>query len=634
MKLPKDLLVTVGRGTLILNALIALYTAGFGLFSAMDQRGIHWLLLSVSLFLLYKPKEGLNIIYKKIFYSMNLIFILGALISGVYLLMFWEDRTLRLGVSSVWDFVMAIVMIVIVLEATRRKTGNALTMVTLFFLAYAIYGPYFPGITAHSGVTLERLSNFLYFTTEGIFGIPLGISATFIIVFVLFGSFLEKFGGGQWFIDISYALTGRFRGGPAKTAVVSSGLMGMLSGSPVANVATTGTFTIPLMKKVGFNGRQAGAIEAVASTGGMITPPIMGAGAFIMAEYLGVPYMEIAAVAIIPAFLFYVALLLNVDSLAVKQGIVGMEKSQLPKVKDVMKTRGHLALPLLFLIIMILIGWSPMKAAFWSIIVSIIIAFYKTITKPTLKSILQALENGSNEVISIAAACASAGIIVGVISISGIGAKISFALVDLSQGNVLLALLLTMLITIVLGFGMPPTAVYIILVAIVVPPLVDLGVTPIGAHMFLFFFSTIAALTPPVAITAYAAAAIAKSDPNKTGITAFRLGILAYIIPFIFVFSPSLLLQGSTASIVIAIFTAILGVCCLVAGIEGYLLMRWKAIPRVFLVVTSLLLLDDGWKTDMFAIAGVILAILIQKVSTTSWSSGSSMLLKKYKHSD
>jgi TRAP transporter 4TM/12TM fusion protein len=615
MKVPKDTLIWIGKGALIVNSIIALNTAGFGQFSAMEQRGIHWLLLSLSLFLFYQPKEGLHSSYRKVLYSTNFLFIIGALVSGIYLLMVWEDRTLKLGGNLLWDTVMGIIMLVIVLEATRRKTGNVLTIVTLFFIVYALFGPYFPSFMSHRGLSVERLTNFLYLTTEGVFGIPLGISATFIIVFVLFGAFLEAFGGGKWFIDISYALTGKYRGGPAKTAVISSGLMGMLSGSPVANVATTGTFTIPLMKKVGFKGKHAGAIEAVASTGGMITPPIMGAGAFIMAEYLGVPYTDIIVVAILPALLFYLALIFSVDALSVKQGITGMKKSQLPRVKDVMKSRGHLALPLLFLIVMVTVGWSPMKAAFWSILLSILIAFYKSTTKPNLKQILNALESGSKEVISIAAACASAGIIVGVIAITGLGAKLSFAIIDLSQGSIILALLLTMIITIILGFGMPPTAVYIILVAIVVPPLVDLGVTPLAAHMFLFFFSTLAALTPPVAITAYAAAAIAKADPNQTGFASFRFGILGYIIPFMFVFSPSLLLQGETLDVILAVITAIIGVGCLVGGVEGYFLTRWKPIPRIFLVIASFLLLDSGWVTDLLAVGGILLAILIQKVS-------------------
>lgn len=609
-----NILPITGKWLLVLNGLIALYTAGFGQFSAMDQRGIHWLLLSVSLFLLYQPKEKFNPSYKKILYSTNFLLLIGAVISSVYLLLIWEKRALTVGVSTVWDTIMGITMIIIVLEATRRKNGNVLTMVTLFFIIYALFGSYFPQVIAHRGVSVERLTDFLYLTTEGIFGVPLGISATFIIVFVLFGAFLEKFGGGKWFIDVSYALTGRFRGGPAKTAVVSSGLMGMLSGSPVANVATTGPFTIPLMKKVGFRSNQAAAIEATASTGGMITPPIMGAGAFIMAEYLGVPYSDIIYIAILPAVLFYFTLLLSVDALSVRLGITGLDKKQLPNVKDVMKARGHLSLPLIFLITMIVVGWSPMKAAFWAILISIIIAFYKSETKPSFKQLLGALENGSREVIGIAAACASAGIIVGVISVTGLGAKLSFAIVDLAQGSILLALILTMVITIVLGFGMPPTAVYIILVAIVVPPLVDLGVQPIAAHMFLFFFSTLAALTPPVAITAFAAAAIAKANPNLTGMTSFRLAIIGYIIPFMLVFSPSLLLQGEIPEVILSIITALIGVGCLVAGIEGYLFTNWNKGARLLLVISSLLLLAGGLKTDLIALFLILVSVALQKV--------------------
>ncbi|SFR00464.1 TRAP transporter permease [Desulfoscipio geothermicus] len=603
----------IGRILLIINSIFALYTAGFGLLSATAQRGLHWLFLSVSLFILYQSTSKEKPLWGKRFSTIwNTLVLCGAFSSGIYLLAVWQDRVLKVGATPIWDTFMAVVMIVVVLEATRKTTGKFLMITALLFIAYSLLGPYFPAPLGHRGQSLERLVNFLYFTTEGIFGIPMGISATFIIVFVLFGSFLEKFGGGKWFIDISYALTGRFRAGPAKTAVISSGLMGMLSGAPVANVATTGTFTIPLMKKVGFKSHLAGAIEAVASTGGMITPPIMGAGAFIMAEYLNIPYTEVAAAAIIPAFLFYFSLMLGIDSKAVKEGIVGIEAKQLPKISDTIKKRGHLAIPLISLIGMILIGWSPMKAAFWSTILSILIAYVSPKTRPNMEKILQALENGSKEVISIAAACASAGIIVGVIAITGLGAKISYTLIELSNGSIIIALILTAIISIILGFGMPPTAVYIILVSILVPPLVELGVMPIAAHMFLFFFSTIAALTPPVAITSYAAAAIAKANPNRTGVASFRLGILAYIIPFMFVFSPSLLLVGTPETITLSILTSTIGVCCLVAGMEGFLFFKWGWITRVLLAISAFLFIDGGWVTDVTALTGVMIAFLIQ----------------------
>lgn len=603
----------LGGGILIANSLFAIYTAGFGLLSAIEQRGIHLLLLSLGLFLMYKPKDGSSLRSKVISRCINFLFLGSCLVSGVYLLTVWEDKVFRIGGSTTLDTIMAVLMIVVIIEATRRTTGKALTIIVVMFLAYAVWGNYIPGILSHSGMSVERLSNFLYFTTEGIFGIPLGISATFIIVFVLFGAFLEQFGSGKWFIDVSYALTGKYRGGPAKTAVVSSGLMGMLSGSPVANVATTGTFTIPLMKKVGFSPKHAGAVEAVASTGGMITPPIMGAAAFIMAEYLNIPYKSVIIAAIVPAFLFYLALLLSVDSLSVKNKLVGLDKSELPKLGSVMKERGYLSIPLLFLIVMISSGWSPMKAAFWAIIITCLIGYISPSNRPNIKSLGTALLNGSKSVISVALACASAGIIVGIISITGLGAKLSFALIDLSQGSILLALFLSMIIIIILGFGMPPTAVYIILVAILIPPLVDLGVSPLSAHMFLFFFSTLAALTPPVAITAFAAAAIAKAQPNETGFASFRLGILAYLIPFIFVFSPELLLQGTPTKIILAIISAIIGVCCLVASIEGYFLMNWNYILRIPLFLAAILLLYSGWITDISALFIIIISFYSQR---------------------
>ncbi|GAF21165.1 TRAP transporter permease [Shouchella hunanensis] len=603
----------LGAIILIVNGLFALYTAGFGMLSAMDQRGIHWLLMSVSLFLMYEPKKELSKVQQTISETVTFLFIMMASISGVYLLIVWEQRVLTVGTNTIFDLLMAITMIVVVLEAARRSAGKVLMLITLAFLAYALLGPYFPEPFDHRGQSIERLSTFLYLGSEGIFGVPMGISATFIIIFVLFGSFLEKLGGGKWFIDMSFSLTGRFRGGPAKTAIFASALMGMLSGSPVANAATTGNFTIPLMKKIGFKGYQAGAIEAVSSTGGMITPPIMGAAAFIMADYLGMPYQQIALAAIIPAVLFYVSLLLRIDSIAYKRKMWGLPKDQLPPIKETLLKRGHLAIPILFLLVMIAMGRSPINSAFWSIVIGVLISLLSKETRPSFRVLTHSLRAGSQNVMTIAAACAAAGIIVGVISITGLGVTISSVLLSFSQGNVGIALVIVMLITIILGFGMPPTAVYVVLVSILIPPLVQLGIPPIVAHMFIFYYSTLAALTPPVAITAFTAAALARADANQTSIEAFKLGLLAYIIPFMFVFSPALLLQGSASEIVVSSITSLIGVCCWVASIEGYLVRRWSWLNRGIFLLAAILLMFGGVTLGALAIGLIGLAFVIDK---------------------
>ncbi|MHB1393671.1 MAG: TRAP transporter permease [Clostridia bacterium] len=598
---------TLIKVLLVVTSLIYIYTAGFGFFSAMSQRAILLALLTPVIFLTFKKGENK---FNKV---INIILSLAIFAANFYVIMVWQDRILKSGSVPIQDIVVGSIVVLILLEATRRSTGWFLTLTAAFFLVYGLFGPYFPGFLAHRGESWNRLINFLFMTSEGIYGIPLGIAATFIIIFVIFGSFLEAFGGGQWFVDTAYAITGRYRGGPAKTAVVASALMGMISGAPAANVATTGTFTIPLMKKVGYKPHVAAAIEAVASTGGMFTPPIMGAGAFIMAEYLEMPYSNIIIAAIIPALLFYLALMLIVDAQAVKNNLKGLHPSELPKLYVVMRERGHLGLPVIMMIVAIVIGWSPTKAAFWATVLTLVVSSLSKVTRPNAEKFISALENGARQTVPIVIACATAGIIVGVISITGLGAKLSYTLIQLSNGNMYIAAFLTMVISLILGCAMPPTAVYIILAAILVPPLANMGIAPIAAHMFIFIFSSIGALTPPVAITAYTGAAIAGADPNLTGVTAFRFGLSAYIIPFMFITDPSVILQGSMSQILSTVPTATVGVLCLVACVEGYFIKRWNHVSRVLLGVASLLLLFPGLKTDLAGLGLIIAAWLINR---------------------
>ena len=589
---------------LILSSLIFFFTCGFGSFSTLTQRALHWLFMSTAAYLVLETKT----IRGK---SGKIFMAAAAFASSLYVLLTWRQRIFGIGDISNLDMIMGILALAVLILAIKLTVGWGLTITASFFLVYALFGPIFPGFLGHSGVKLSRLINFLYLTAEGIFGVALGISSTFIIAFVIFGSMLSGLGGGEWFVDLAYALTGRYRGGPAKTSVVASALMGTVSGSPVANVVTTGTFTIPLMQKIGFQPKIAAAVEAVASTGGMFLPPVMGAGAFIMAEYLNVPYLSVAKAALIPAVLFYISLFLITDIRAVKADLKGLPPEELPDIKDALLKRGYHGLPLLFLIVFIIAGWSPLRVAFWATVLAIVIALI-SMRDPAkwFKNVIEAFYQGSKQTVPIAVACAGAGIIVGVIGVTGLGTKIASGLISFAHGNLLLGLVLTMISAIILGTGMPITAVYIILAATLVKPLVSMGAEPLSAHMFIFLFAAVAGLTPPVAITSYTAAGIAKTSPTEVAVRGFIYGLPGYIIPFIFVFSPELLMVGTPLSIILAIITAIFGICCLVAAIEGYFLGKWSAFSRVLLFGLAILLLKPGFLSDLTA-AGIVTLLFL-----------------------
>lgn len=596
-------------GLLILTSLVFLYTAGFGTFSAMTQRALLMALLSpLAFFSLKKKDESKGTIF------FNTCLALAIMAVNIYVLMVWQDRVMKVGEIPVIDVIMGSLLVLLVLEATRRTNGLFLTLTAVFFIIYALFGPYFPAFMAHRGESWSRLVNFFFMSTDGIYGVPMDVAATFIIVFIIFGAFLEAFGGGQWFVDLAYSIAGRFRGGPAKTAIIGSGLMGMISGSPAANVATVGTFTIPLMKKVGYKDYEAGAIEAVASTGGMFTPPIMGAGAFIMAQYLEKTYSAICVAAIVPALLYYLALMFVVDARAVKGGLVGLPQEQLPSFRKVMRERGHLGIPIIFLIAVIILGWTPMRSAFWATILTIVTSFLRKLTRPSKKQILAALENGSKQSVQIVITCAAAGIIVGTFLITGLGAKLSYTLIAFSHGNLYLAAFWSALIAILLGCAMPPTAVYIILVTILVPVLTQLGATPIAAHMFIFIFSCVGAITPPVAIAAYCAAALANSDPNKTGWLAFRFGLPAYIIPFMFIAVPAVIMQGNTTDVLIAVGAETIGILAIVGAMEGFMFIHWGKVARWLLGAAAILLLFPEVISDLIGLALIVVAFLLNQI--------------------
>ncbi|KXS49328.1 MAG: TRAP transporter, 4TM/12TM fusion protein [Halanaerobium sp. 4-GBenrich] len=589
-------------------SLFHLYTAGFGVLLALKQRAVHLGFIFTLIFLLYPTLKHKK--ENKLLLTFDMILALASIAISSYIIINYESLVHRAGMYTQLDQFMAILAIIIVLEGTRRALGPELPVISILFLLYAHYGQQMPGMLAHRGYSWSRIASHMYFTTEGIFGIPLGVSATYIFLFLLLGAFAKRTGLGDLFIDLALSLTGRTTGGPAKAAVVSSGLMGSISGSSVANTVTTGSFTIPLMKKVGYNSQFAAAVEAAASTGGQIMPPIMGAAAFIMAEFIGVPYVTIAKAAILPAILYYITVGLMVHFEAKKQGLEGMSDDLIPKFLTVLKTRGHMIAPLIIIFYYLFKGYTPLRAAFLGIIVSYALSFLKKDTRMGLQDLLDTLREGAISALGVAAACAAVGFIVGVTTLTGLGLKFTSLTVALANGNLFMALFFTMVACTILGTGLPTTATYIVLATMAAPALTQLGVPILAAHLFVLYFGVVADLTPPAALAAYAGAGIAGSNPLKTGLTAVRLAIAGFVVPFVFAYSPSLLLINTTAVQVILITgSSIIGVFSLAAAVLGYLNRKTTIIERILLLGSSLGLLIPGWQSDIIGLSllGIVL---------------------------
>ena len=591
-------------------SLFQLYTGGFGIFSSMIQRSVHWTFMSVLAFLVYRGRKNSERTTPSI---VDIFFALLALFAGLYIFFNWEAVVDRMGMPIERDIVVGVIMIIVVLEATRRAVGAALAYTALAFLLYAYLGPWMPGIFSHKGYSIERLAGVMFTSTEGIYGIPIAVSSTYIVLFVLFGAFLSKCGGGRFFIDFAFSLTGRRRGGPAKAAVLSSAFMGTMSGAAVANVVTTGTFTIPLMKRTGYPAVVAGAIEAVASTGGQIMPPIMGAAAFIMAEFTEIPYIIIAKSALIPAMLFFFAVYLMVDNQAKKMGLKGLPKEELPSFGGTVVWGGHLFIPVVVLILMLVKAYSPMKSVFWGIVLIVVVGMLRGTTRVHPWKLIEALALGARNAVTIATACASAGIIVGVISLTGLGLKFSDSLISLSGGNMFLALFFTMIASLILGCGMPTTAAYVVLAALAAPVLIKLGVPVIAAHLFILYFGCISTITPPVALSSYAGAGLAQANATKVGNTAFKFGIVAYIIPYMLVIGPGLLMEGGPIQIVGSLISACLGVIAFSAGMQNYLKRQCRLWERLLLLFAGFCLLFPGIKTDILGAVLLLTIWLLQK---------------------
>ena len=609
----------------ILMSAFHLFTSWHGTLLAMKQRSLHLIFAFTLGFALYpgfkkSSKDKIDI----------MDWVLMILSIGVWGYIFFNVEAIALkgGQMSTTDMVLGVLAVLLTLEVTRRVVGPELPIVTIVFLLFAYFGRSLPGVFAHRGFNVTRIVSHMYMTTEGIMGTPLGVSSTFVFMFILFGSFLDKTGVGEFFIDFAYALTGSTRSGPAMTSVLSSGLMGSISGSSVANTVTTGAFTIPLMKSVGYKPHYAGAVEATASTGGQIMPPVMGAAAFIMADFTGFPYISIVKAAIIPAVLYYIAVGTMVHLEACKLGLKGMPRESLPKVSNILRKQGYLTLPLIAIIFMLIKQYPPTMAALTGIIIGVVVAFAASLIKKddsfTPKDILGAMEAGAKGAVGVACACACAGMIVGVVTLTGFGLKIAEVIVLIAKGKLIPTLFLTMIASIILGMGLPTTAKYIVLATMAVPAITKLGVNLMSAHLFILYFGVVADVTPPVALAAYAGAGIAGANSMKTGIQAFKLAIGAFIIPYIFVINPHLIMVDSVAGTTVnwlpitaaipTIITALIGTICLAGTVESYLFGNLRIWQRVILLGAAFALLDPKLLTDAIGLGALAVIFVTQKL--------------------
>lgn len=592
-------------------SLFHLYTAAFGLLPAMYQRAIHWMFMGSLIFLMYpttksRPKNRID--------PWDWVFAALLAAACLNILLNWDAIAMREGMPTNSDIYLGTMMILLVIEAGRRSMGWPLPIVAIIAMIYGIFGQYFPGVLAHGGFPLSELAPFQYLRTDGIFGVPLGVSASFIFLFVLFGAILNVSGAGQFFIDLAVALTGRSQGGSGKAAVVASLLMGMVSGSSVANAVTTGAFTIPLMKSSGYKPNFAGAVVAASSTGGQVMPPVMGAAAFIMAQFLGISYWDIVVAAAIPATLYFISIIAMVHFRAGKRGMKGLPADQIPNAKKVLKEGWNLLIPIITLVVFLSLGYSAVKAVFWSIVLMIGASWFgRKENRMTPKKVLFALIDGGIGAVEVAAACACSGIVIGVIGITGIGLAFSSFVISLSQGILPFALILTMIGSIILGMGVPTTAQYIITSTLAAPALYQMGVPLMSAHLFCLYFGVLADVTPPVALATYAAAGIAKSKVLKTGFTALVTAAAGFIVPYMFIYNPHLLFQGSTINIVLSTGSALMAIIGLSAGVQGYYIAPLSIVERVLLLAVPFMLVDPRLITDILGLVILVGVFFLQK---------------------
>ncbi|WP_207462288.1 TRAP transporter permease [Azospirillum sp. SYSU D00513] len=631
-------------GLLVVLSLFHYYTAGFGLLSEVVHRGIHLAFVLGLVFLVFPfsrrghdrpPRVGpfrpLGIGWP------DWLLAAGAVAAALHVpLIPLDDLAFRVGNPTLTDVVLGGTLVLVLLEATRRSVGWPLPVIALLFMGYALWGPVMPSILVHPGATVPQLIDHLYLTSQGVYGIALGVVATYVFHFVLFGVFATRIGLGQLFLDCAAWVAGRFAGGPAKVAVLGSALFGMISGSSVANTVTVGSLTIPAMIRLGYQRHFAAAVEATASTGGQITPPIMGAAAFLMIEFLGLPYTTIILAAVVPAFMHFFGVLVQIHFEAKRNGLRGLRPDEMPDLKAAFRRDWPTAIPLVVLVGVLMAGYTPYMAAFWGITLCIAVGLLNPRKRMSVGEILDGLRDGAKYALAVGAAAATVGIVVGVVTLTGVGFKISFIVTSTAgemaawaggflpaglftpQGLTLLfTLIMTGMVCILMGCGIPTTANYIIMATIAAPALGLLGVAPIVAHFFVFYYGVLADITPPVALAAYAAAGMAGADPFRTGNTAFRLGLGKVLVPFVFVFSPSLLLvvPGFTwTDFLLAFIGCLVGITCLGAALSGWLLTRTAAWERALLAAAALLLVAPEFYSSLLG-GLLILPVLIRQVA-------------------
>lgn len=589
-----------------------LYVAGFQAIDANVFRPAH-LALGLSLTYLVTPATKKSSRKKIPWYDWVLAVL--AAVPNLYIIINYEEIASRVGIVTTLDVVMGLIMIVTILEAGRRCVGPVLTGIAVFFILYAVLGKYFPGVMAHRGVSVSGLVRHMCMTLEGIFGTALGASASFIFLFCLLGALMSELRSDEVMIDLAVAVFGRQRGGPAKAAVVSSGLFGMISGSSLANVTTTGTFTIPLMKKVGYEPEFAGAVEAAASCGGQIMPPVMGATAFIMAEFLGTSYLSVCLAAALPAAMYFAAIFAAVHQKAVALGLRGLPKEELPNAWKVLKTGGYLLLPMVVIVVALLLGFSASMAGFIAIVFTVLISYVRKESRMTPKRLFRALANGAISATGVMVACAIVGFISGSFTLSGLGLKLAGIVLDLAKGNLLLTLVFAALISIILGMGVPTTANYIVMSMITVPIVAKMGVMPMAAHMFCFYYGIVSDLTPPVALGALAGAGLAKAKFLPTAINATKLGVAAFIVPFFFVYNPELLLGQTpfTMLTVVQIAFALLGIFALSCSLFGQFVCKMTAVERVLVAGAALLMILPEMLTSLVGMGILAVVFVVEK---------------------
>ena len=593
---------------------IALYhfiTSFIGYPATHLHRSLHVSLILFMTFFIYPRSKKAS---RKTIPWYDIVLAFASISVAVYVWVDYINFVNRMGSPNTMDVIMGTMLIFLVLEASRRVSGWPLVILSAIFLVYGLLGRSAPGIFMHRGYTWRALVNHIFINTEGIYGTSVDVAASYIFLFIMFGTVMNKCGMGKFFNDLALAFAGSSKGGPAKVAVIASGFLGSINGSAVANVVTTGAFTIPLMKKTGYSKEFSGAVESSASVGGQLLPPIMGAAAFIMAEMIGIKYSSIVVSAAIPALLYYLGILIQVQLRASKRNLQGIPKSDLPKVREVMKEQGHLLLPIIFLLYMLLFsGSTVIFSAFWAIVATIVVSMSRKSTRMSLRQILDAFSEGTRAVVSVAVACAVVGIIIGVVSITGFGLNMANAIIQLGQSNLMATLLLTMVTCMILGMGLPSIPAYLITATMAAPALVRLGIPPLAAHMFVFYFAMFANITPPVALASFAAAGLSGGDPMKTGLQSVRLSLAGFIVPYMFIYNSALLLIDTTALVALRVtLTAIIGVCMIGMATEGYLFKDMPVPIRIISFTGALLLITASVVQDGIGLSLLAITLLYQ----------------------